>query len=366
MRSWIARTAVLLATLLVPAAAGAWSAGHNGAPFSLSQEAPGVWVVWSLDPLAFANHSNAVFIVRNSDVVVVNSQFTLERTRMVQDVLIGLTPKPVSTLINTHWHEDCTFGNQVWTGVFPKTQVITQANTREDMAGIAVESRQKQVAAGDRAVRSYINAMQKKVALDGTPMSQDEHDAYESTVELLEEYLNDQAAFTPTLPVKTFDKRMTITAGGRTIELRYFGPAVTNGDAVVYLPKEGLAVVGDLVDNPMPFTAGCDVNGWIAALDSLQALAPSIIVPAHGGPMYDDTKIVLLKRALTAVRDQTAAAVAHGETLEQAQKDVHLDEFRKQMAGDSKMMQDLFDGYFARPAIASAYAAASKARNASP
>jgi cyclase len=361
VRAGFVVAALSLAFLFVARSAGAWSAGHNGAPFSITEVSPGVYAVISLDPLGLANHSNAVFIVTDKDVVVVDTQFTLERTQLVRALLLTLTEKPVGTVINTHWHDDHTFGNQVYQGEFPDVQIIAQANTKEDMAGVGVENRKNQVAGGADAVAMFKNAIEKGVALDGTPLSDDEREAYQSTVEIAEEYLNDQATFMLKLPTRTFDRRLTLRDGGRTIELRYFGPAVTRGDAVVMLPKEGIVVTGDLVDNPMPFTYGCDVSGWIAALDSLQALSPKIIIPGHGPIMYDDSKIVLLKQALVAIRDQTTAAVGRGETLDQARTGIHLDLIRTQMAGDSKMMRFLFDGFFAGPAIGSAYEAASKA-----
>ena len=71
--------------------------------------------------------------------------------------------------------------------------------------------------------------------------------------------------------------------------------------------------------------------------------------------MKDDAYVRLVARLLASIRDQTAAAVARGETLEQARKSVDLSEFRKAIAGDSQLRKLGFDNYVADPGVAVAY-----------
>ncbi len=323
--------------------------------FHVETLAPGVYAVVSNDPLGLANHSNAVFIVGEDNVIVVDTQFTLHRTRAVLVALREITDKPVSVVINTHWHDDHTFGNQVYREAFPQVEIISHANTKADMETVGVENRAGQVAGGPDAIAMFRDAIAKQTSLDGTPMSEDEAAAYESTIAIAQEYLNDMPEFHLTLPTKTFEDRMTIMRGNREIELRFFGPAVTRGDAVVYLPKEGVLVAGDLVDNPLPFAYGCNVKGWIGALDSLLALKPRMVVPGHGEALHDDTQIRVLRSVLMAIQEQTMAAVARGETLDQARAGVNAGDFRSMMAGDNKMMRYLFDAFFVRSVVGSAF-----------
>lgn len=58
---------------------------------------------------------------------------------------------------------------------------------------------------------------------------------------------------------------------------------------------------------------------------------------------------------IESIRDQTAAAVSRGETLEQAKKSVDLREFRKAIAGDSQGRAFAFDNYVVDPGITVAY-----------
>ena len=48
------------------------------------------------------------------------------------------------------------------------------------------------------------------------------------------------------LPNKTFDSRMNLHSGGLEIDLLYFGPAHTDGDTVIYIPDDNVAILGDL------------------------------------------------------------------------------------------------------------------------
>ena len=64
----------------------------------------------------------------------------------------------------------------------------------------------------------------------------------------------------------------------------------------------------------------------------------------------------------TYIKMQTEAAVARGETLEQARRSVNLDQFRKQFAGDSPVRKFSFNMYVAGPAVAAAFREASAKR----
>lgn len=49
------------------------------------------------------------------------------------------------------------------------------------------------------------------------------------------------------LPQITFSDRIQLYFGEHVVELLYFGPAHTSGDAVVYFPEEKVALLGDLL-----------------------------------------------------------------------------------------------------------------------
>ncbi len=56
------------------------------------------------------------------------------------------------------------------------------------------------------------------------------------------------------------------------------------------------------------------------------------------------------------------AAVARGETLEQARESVNLEDFRKRLVGESQVRRVAFSMYVAGPAVAAAFREASAAK----
>jgi hypothetical protein len=71
--------------------------------------------------------------------------------------------------------------------------------------------------------------------------------------------------------------------------------------------------------------------------------------------MRDQEYIKLLSRLLISLKEQTAAAVARGETLEQTRKSVDLTEFRRLLAGDSTLKRILFGDYVSGAGVAAAF-----------
>ena len=62
-------------------------------------------------------------------------------------------------------------------------------------------------------------------------------------MERMDAFAGDKRRF---LPNKTFADRLALTSGADQIELYYFGPGHTDGDAVVVFPGARLAYFGDL------------------------------------------------------------------------------------------------------------------------
>jgi hypothetical protein len=59
-----------------------------------------------------------------------------------------------------------------------------------------------------------------------------------------------------------------------------------------------------------------------------------------------------------AIAAAASAAAAHGEDVEGARRRAGLSDFRRQFAGDSKLLGFLFDTYVSEPAVGAAFAEA--------
>jgi glyoxylase-like metal-dependent hydrolase (beta-lactamase superfamily II) len=120
-------------------------------------------------------------------------------------------------------------------------------------------------------------------------------------------------------PLETYEGRLELDLGGRTVELREFGGAHTLGDQVVLLPEERIMFAGDLVENRFfPIVFGV-ANGpaWIETLAELDELGATTVVPGHGE--VGGRELIRDQRAyLIDVRDRVADAVARGEDADAA------------------------------------------------
>ncbi len=118
----------------------------------------------------------------------------------------------------------------------------------------------------------------------------------------------------PSIPLvvanATFEKTWRQEIGREVLELRYYGPAHTGGDAVVILEKANVVHMGDLVFNRMhPFIdrpAGASIANWITMLDRVPADMPrdTTYIFGHGNPKFG---VIGTSADLKHMRDYLAA-----------------------------------------------------------
>ncbi len=128
-------------------------------------------------------------------------------------------------------------------------------------------------------------------------------------------------------PTVAFGGFMAIDDGERRLELRRVGPAHTIGDAVAYLPKEGILFTGDLLVNwRFGNNVGdrdADVPHWVQVLHDLATWDVKTFVPGHGSIATRET---LLAQAafLDDLWNQVSAGKKAGKTVDQLLKEVDL------------------------------------------
>jgi cyclase len=332
--------------------------------FEVQKIAEGVYAVVRKDLPGLMVDANSVFIINDDDVVVVDTNGAPSTTREVLAALRRLTSKPVRYVINTHWHDDHIIGDPVYQEAFPGVEFIAHARMREYLPGQGAVNRKNFLQGAPSALQSLKESLAKNRSITGAPLSAEERESYASDIRLAELALAEAPGTRLTLPTITLEERLTLHRGDRVIDIRHLGSGHTGGDIVVHLPREGIVITGDLVVWPVPLVGSeqSHIGDWSATLEKLRALKPSVIVPGHGPVMRDDSYLKLMASLFASVKQQTEAAVARGETLEQARKSVSLDELRKQFAGDSPVRKVLFDVYVAGPSVAAAFREASRKR----
>src|SRR4051794_36311176 len=194
------RRVIVLGILL---AAGGFAAGKGqkppaGGPKDIQVEK----VKDNLYVLRGGGGNTAVFVTANG-VTVVDAK-NPGWGQPILDKIHELTPKPVTTIINTHTHGDHVSGNVE----FPATvDIVTQENTRTNMQKMALPTGVPASALGPNVLATS----------GGKGM-----------------------------PKRTFKDTMTLGKGPDRIDLFYFGRGHTNGDAFVVFPALHVMHAGDV------------------------------------------------------------------------------------------------------------------------
>ena len=129
-------------------------------------------------------------------------------------------------------------------------------------------------------------------------------------------------------PGIAFGEFLAFDDGERRLELRRMGPAHTIGDAVAFLPREGILFTGDLCVN---WRSGnnmadrdADHPNWVRALNELATWQVRTVIPGHGNPGTVET----LKAQSAFIDDlwkQVSAGKRAGKTAQQLIREVRLE-----------------------------------------
>jgi glyoxylase-like metal-dependent hydrolase (beta-lactamase superfamily II) len=175
---------------------------------------------------------NTAVFVTELGVVIVDTKLA-GRGQPMLDAIRTITPKPVTTIINTHSHSAHTGSNEFFgTAV----QIVAHRNTRASM-------------------------------------------------ERMDAFSGGKVNFLPKL---MFDTKMSLGTATDRIELHYFGPGHTNGDAWVVFPALRVLHAGDMfAARQLPLIDGRHGGSGLAYPDTLARAASvlgnvDVVITGHG------------------------------------------------------------------------------------
>jgi len=326
--------------------------------FTVRRVADGVFAVTRNEPLGLINESNSLFIIGDTDVVVVDAQSSSARTRETLAALRRLTNKPVTTLINTHWHDDHVVGNEVYADSFPGLAIVGHETSAADMATMGVEFR-KGVDSRAGTIGFLRDLVAKKQSFLGGSIDAEEARSHQLSAWLTEDYSNASSKFLPLTPTVTVKDELEIRQGRRVIRVLFLGKGHSRGDIVVFLPAERILAAGDLLMWPIQFVGSTSFPAEFAVTqDRLRALGAHVVLPGHGKLLSGaeaNTHSNRVSRMLRSVSDQTGRAIAEGWSLEETRKKIDLSEARRELVGASRLREVLFSYYVAGSAVTRAY-----------
>jgi glyoxylase-like metal-dependent hydrolase (beta-lactamase superfamily II) len=262
---WIA---VVGACLLAAAAAAHAQDEQPPAKLVVVQVAPGIHML--------VGRGGNVGVASGADKTFVIDDQYAPMAPAVVEAIAGITDKPASFVLNTHWHEDHTGSNES----FGKAGALIVAH---DNVRVRLSTEQ---------FISFFDA-------------------------------RSPPAPPAALPIVTFNDTVTFHLNGDEIHAFHVAHAHTDGDAIVYFRKADVIHTGDIFFNGMyPFIdydSGGSIEGVIAAVDRMLQLAGpgTKIIPGHG-PLADEAKLQSYRAMLDDVRGRIRKIVTDGKGLGEA------------------------------------------------
>lgn len=221
--------------------------------------------------------ANASFIVEEGQAFVVDTMtFPEMATNMVHE--IARRGARVETVLNTHHHIDHMGGNKL----FSDANLLAQPTSIAALQRLGFPTR-----IYDRLMPQFSGRFDDLELVVPAPIERP-----------------------PALP--------------RSGELHLYQPAHTAADTAVWLPKDRVLLTGDICFiGVTPLAVNGLISGWIAALDTLIALKPDVVVPGHGsvGTLAD---LVVLRDYFIALELLGREAVAEQVSLQDALREFNL------------------------------------------
>jgi glyoxylase-like metal-dependent hydrolase (beta-lactamase superfamily II) len=129
----------------------------------------------------------------------------------------------------------------------------------------------------------------------------------------------------------TFDKEHMLDLGGVQVRLMAIGGGThTRGDTAIFVETDKVLFSGDVVMASFPAFASSDatVSAWLAALDRLEALQPTSIVPSHG-PMGDLVMLRTWREYFQAVQARARDLKTRGYASDHVAETLHAEMLAK-------------------------------------
>lgn len=237
--------------------------------FSLTSLAKGVWA--ALSTPGSGSWSNAGIIDTGDQTLIFDAFATPTAAEDLRIAAEKLTGRQATLVLNSHYHLDHVNGDQVFQGV----PIISTRLTREQ---IAIQQ--------PKFIEIFKNNTE---LLDQTKAEMEQEKNSEKRQELeslLGEYsmiIKDTARFKLTLPTITFEDKITLNGSRMSAEFITYGGGHTISDSFLYLPKEQILFLADLmhIGYHADIRQG-NVDHWIDILKKVKKLKIKKVVSGHG------------------------------------------------------------------------------------
>jgi len=287
---------------------------HSGKAFRFNKVSDGVYHAVGTGAVAVV--SNSSFIVNDTDVIVIDDHVSPAAAWVLLDEIKAITDKPVTTVINTHFHFDHAHGNQIFDN---RVTIIGHEFTRQMLLSNSLGMPlYKNYVTG---LPAQIDDLKKRLAAESDATTQA---SLERQISAAENNLASQRELKATPPNVTLTDHLTLYRGSREIQIRYLGRGHTAGDVVVFLPREKLVMTGDFLTAGLSNMSDSFPDEWVTSLDALKKLDFDTVLPGHGDAFTDKAKIGYFQDYMRDVWTEVSRLKQQGVSAEDASKRADL------------------------------------------
>jgi cyclase len=313
-------TTILIAIATAVGLAQPPNAVTTGKAYKFEAVANGVYYATSTGTMATG--SNNVAVIGDRDVLVVDTGTSPAAARAFVDDLKLVTTKPIRYVVNTHFHYDHTDGNQVYAGT---ADIIAHEYVKFAIEKLDVLHREPFQTSQLTNVPARIETLTKRIA-DEKDASQKA--ALERQLAVAKRGWEELKEIRPTPPNVTYSTKKVVNLGGREVQMLFLGRGHTNGDTIVYLPKEKIVATGDLMESQIAYMGDAQFDEWIATLEALKKVDWDLDLPGHGSPFKEKARVTAFQGYLSDLVSQGRALKQQGRTAEETARLVDLTKYR--------------------------------------
>jgi glyoxylase-like metal-dependent hydrolase (beta-lactamase superfamily II) len=304
----------------------------SGKAYKFEKIAEGVYYATSTGTMTTG--SNNPVVVGDNEVMVVDTGTSPAAARAMIEDLKVITDKPVRYVVNTHFHYDHTNGNQAYAGA----TIIGHDYVKYAIEKLDVLHREPYKTSQLTNVPNRIETLKKQIA--------DEQDAarkvtLERQLAVAQQGWEALKEVKPTAPTKTYARKLEMKVGGHDVQLLFLGRGHTNGDTVVYLPKEKIVCTGDLMESGLAYMGDAQFDEWVTTLEALKKLEWETDLPGHGTPFHDKSLVTAFQSYLTDLTRQGTELKKQGVSAEDAAQRVDLTSHQKDFASIQRPGADI-------------------------
>lgn len=277
--------------------------------------------------------SNAGFVDLGNETLVFDAFNTPTAAAELKIQAEKHTGSKVKYVVNSHYHGDHVFGNQVFVDAviiatettrnwFKEKNILGPLAEEQQETALYLQQLQRQILAEEDSIRkaSLVNQQQE-----------------------MEKLLDDLPKLELKEPTTTFENHLTIHGTKRSIELHCFGGGHTASDAIMYVPDSKVLFAADLLTENLHVPI-YDIIAFRSMLKTISEFDAKIYVSGHGS-VGGSALLAPLADYLALLDNSAREAVTIGKSLEAFTKGFTVPESYQKWRGITGMERNLESVY---------------------